>query len=232
MAQLFRFPGIERTSLPFRAELVRLAARLRLDPNGLAAVMSRESGFDPGNWNDLCERRAARGLGSLDSCAVGLIQFMPDTARRLGTTVRELSKMADWEQLAFVEKFYRPHAGRLHSPGDFAMATFNPAHIGKPAEFVLYLDGDKGYEQNRGLDLDKDGAIRVGDVTAGIEATYAAAALRVPLEVDETIPLPLAVPAPAEAAAVASCSSLPSAPPASSFSDEVDTVPDTERPKP
>jgi hypothetical protein len=194
MATLMRFPGIERTSLEFRAELLRVADRLSLDANKIAAVISLESGFDPANWNDFCEAEARAGKRKLESCAIGLIQFMPDTARRLGTTSLALSRMGDAEQLEFVEAFFRPFAGRLRTPGDYYMAVFNPAHVGKPTTFVLYEQGSKGYEQNHGLDRDKDGRITVGDVTQSIESRYAAGASREPLEVDETIPLGGAAP--------------------------------------
>ena len=179
MASLLRFPGIERTSLPFRAELVRIGDRLSLDPDGMSAVMSQESGYDPAIVNKV-------------SGATGLIQFMPSTAELLGTTTAALRRMGDAQQLTYVEKFFRPFAGRLETPGDFYMATFQPAHVGKDPGFVLFSEGEIGYTQNAGLDRDRDGRITVGDVTATIEARYMAARARPPLEVDETIPLALA----------------------------------------
>jgi hypothetical protein len=190
--------------LPFRAELVRLAARLNLDPDGLSAVMSLESGYDPAAVNLDCLNRLKRPSSQ---CATGLIQFMPDTARRLGTTVDALRRMGDAEQLEYVEKFFRPFAGRLQTPGDFYIATFMPAHVGKDPGFVLFEEGESGYAQNSGLDRDRDGRITIGDVTAAIEARYAQGRARPPLEVDETIPLAGA--GPTEAPAASDSSSLP-----------------------
>ena len=194
MFSLLQFDNFEKTSDTFRRELVRMGGRLRLDPNGISGVISLESGYDPSNWNNQCEQEIASGkkAGPVEAkCAVGLIQFMPDTARNLGTTSLELSKMSAVEQLAYVEKFFRPYAGRLDTPSDFYMAVFNPANIGKSSSFILYRRGSEGYRQNQGFDKNGQGVITVGDVTRSIEAAFARALKRPTVEVDETIAVPL-----------------------------------------
>jgi hypothetical protein len=162
-----------------------MADRLLLDPDGISAVMSLESGYNPQAVNQLCMKEK----GNADQCATGLIQFMPETARHLGTSVHDLRGMSAVEQLVFVERFYRPFAGKLKTPGDYYMATFMPAHVGKPASTVLFVKGSAGYRQNAGLDRDQNGQITVGDVTRVIDQRFAEAKTKPTIEVDVTIPL-------------------------------------------
>jgi hypothetical protein len=190
--QLLQTKGIERTSQAFREELVRVAERLRTNPNFLAAVMSNESGFDPSATNPV-------------GGATGLIQWMPTIAPVFGTTTDELRCMTDFEQLAYVEKFYRGHAGNIDSAGTAYMLTFLPAFAHKPDDFVLgekdstevlYGSTTKGklYTQNRGFDREGKGYFDVGDVKAKAEGTYRAAVSRGPL-VEEGTPHPKEDPA-------------------------------------
>lgn len=194
MTQILALRGIEKTSNAFRAELVRVADRLGLDPSFLGAVMANESGFNPQATNPQ--------VG-----ATGLIQFMPGTAEILGTTTTALRGMSDIQQLFYVEKFYRMVGARAHIrrdvPGDYYMATFMPAFVGAPPDTILFDRDDpdpqkaKGYQQNKGLDVDRDGKIQVRDVWAVIDGIVAAAKARPPIEVDmSNTPLPQPVPGP------------------------------------
>lgn len=179
--ELLNVPGMGETSAEFRCELIQVARRLGTDPNYLATIMSLESGLDPSIRNVWCMQNKDCAPSC---CATGLIQFMPSTARALGTTTDELALMSDYEQLVYVEKFYRPYAERLTSVGDVYMATFLPALVGEPPETVLGRQGDpavlpgtslsyaKIYEQNAGFDRDKDGVITIGDVTSSAENRY------------------------------------------------------------
>jgi len=151
----------------FATALQAVADRLGLDPNYIGAVMSLESGFNP-------SARNANGG------AVGLIQFMPATATALGTSSSALAQMTAIEQLPFVEAFYRQagRAIRREEPGDYYMATFLPAFVGKPKDFILATKGEQIYDQNSGLDADGDGTLTVGDVTQKIETRVAQATAR------------------------------------------------------
>lgn len=172
---------LEKTSPEFRAELVKMAGTLGLNPSFIAAVMARESGFNPQAVNPFTK-------------ATGLIQFMPNTAKVLGTTVEALFGMTAIGQLFFVHKYFKPFAGKLTTPGDYYMAVFMPAHIGKPPETVLFSAGQKGYEQNKVFDTEKKGTILVKDVTRAIETTIADAQKRPPIVVDS----PKVSPAPSQ----------------------------------
>ncbi len=167
---LLDLPGLrtrESAEPGFAAALSAVADSLGLDPSYIGAVMSNESGFHPDAVNK-------------DTNATGLIQFMPDTAKLLGTTVQALRSMTAVEQLDYVRAFYAKTGRAIHRdvPGDYYMATFLPAFVGKPPGFVLARKGQPIYDQNKGLDADGDGTLTVGDVTKKIENTVAAARTR------------------------------------------------------
>ncbi len=122
--------GLDKQSPRFREELVRMAHRLGLDPSAIAGVMSIESGFGPAAVNP-------------HTRATGLIQFMPSTAKMLGTSVEELATMSALDQLVFVERYFSPLASRIKSEADHYIAVFMPAHIGEPLSRVLFRRGEK-----------------------------------------------------------------------------------------
>lgn len=110
------------------------------------------------------------------SGATGLIQFMPSTAKSLGTTTADLSRMTVVQQLNYVYKYFRPFKGRLKGLGDLYMAILWPAAVGKPDTFVLWDKNSRPttYRQNAGLDVDRDGEITRGEALVRVRA-YAAA---------------------------------------------------------
>ena len=151
----------------FDSKLQKVANSLGVDKKHLIAIMKAESGMDPAAVND-------------HSNATGLIQFMPKTARLLGTTVEELKKMSAVDQLDYVYRYYRMVGVQPGmDAGDLYMATFMPAAVGKPDNFVLGArNSDKKlfglnqgliYSQNSSLDRDGDGFITVGDVKSRVE---------------------------------------------------------------
>jgi peptidoglycan hydrolase-like protein with peptidoglycan-binding domain len=153
--KLIGIRGIEKTSQAFRDKVVQIAERLDTNPNFLMAVMSFESGgtFSPSVPN------------SAGSGAVGLIQFMPATARGLGTTSEKLATMTAEAQLDFVEKHFMPFKGRLKTIEDTYMAVLLPKAVGKGSAFVLFQSPSVAFNQNKGLDIDRDGRVTVSDAT-------------------------------------------------------------------
>lgn len=95
------------------------------------------------------------------SGAVGLIQFMPDTAKSLGTTTAALAKMSAVQQLDWVYRYFLPYKGKLKNIEDLYMAILWPRAVGKPLDYVLWSKANRPttYRQNSGLDIDKDGVI-------------------------------------------------------------------------
>ncbi len=86
-----KLPVTGRTEIKERIKGV--STRLGIDPNWLMAVMHFESRLNPGAVNPY-------------SGATGLIQFMPQTAKSLGTTTEALKTMGFAGQLPYVERYY------------------------------------------------------------------------------------------------------------------------------
>jgi hypothetical protein len=140
-----------KVSETFKARVLWIADALDCSPDDLMACMHWESG---GTFR--ADIKNAAGSG-----ATGLIQFMPSTARGLGTTVALLAKMSAEDQLRYVYEYFKPFAGRLNNLGDLYMAILWPKGVGKPDHFVLF---DKAktpttFRQNAGLDVNKDGLV-------------------------------------------------------------------------
>lgn len=106
------------------------------------------------------------------SGATGLIQFMPATAKGLGTTVEKLAAMTPEDQLNFVWKYFAPYKGRLKTLSDIYMAILWPAAVGKPESFVLWDRGERPttYRQNAGLDVNADGRITKAEAAGKVAA--------------------------------------------------------------
>ncbi len=142
----------------FLKKVINVSDTLGLkNPNHLMAVMYKESGFNP---------KARNG----DTLATGLIQFMPATASALNTNVNALYNMSNVEQLDYVLKYYQlikkwTHKN-LYTYEDLYLATFFPAALGKPDDYILKtskLSAGIIAAQNPGIDLDKNHIITVGE---------------------------------------------------------------------
>lgn len=142
-AQATRMHGPE-----FTQRVREMATRLGVRPEWILAVMKNESGMDP---------RARNANGG----ATGLIQFMPSTARSLGTTTDALRNMSAMQQLNYVERFFQPFAGRIQSGSDMYMATFWPAGVGKPDSYNI--GGAEVARANPIFDLNRNGQITAGE---------------------------------------------------------------------
>ncbi|WP_275752234.1 transglycosylase SLT domain-containing protein [Hoeflea sp. YIM 152468] len=149
-----------RVSPGFKRKTIAVAHRLRMDPDHLMAIMAFETGrsFDPAVTN-------LAGSG-----ATGLIQFMPATARALGTTTAALAGMTALDQLDYVEKYLAPHAGRIGDLPSAYMAVLYPRAVDKPSGFVLFRKGSKAYKLNRGLDVNSNGQVTKAEAAAKVSA--------------------------------------------------------------
>ena len=140
----------------FKKKLEKVASALGVKSSDLLAIMKQESGVNPQAVNPTSNAR-------------GLIQFMPSTARMLGTTVDEIYKMDGVQQLDYVYKYFKMTGVGDGSLGDLYMAVFMPKYVGYPDNFILGGSGLPGfagkvYAQNAGLDRNRDGTITVADV--------------------------------------------------------------------
>lgn len=139
----------------FVAKVRAISAALSIKPDWLMAVMHRESGLD-------------HRIQNQKSKATGLIQFMPSTAKALGTTVDALRAMSNVEQLDYVYKYFAPQKGRIRSYSDLYLVTFYPYALRQSDDFVLGSEvsparAKKVRDQNQGIDLNKDGVITKGE---------------------------------------------------------------------
>lgn len=160
-----------RVSPDFRNKVISICADLGIPPDWLMACMYFESGLNP------------QAVNKAGSGATGLIQFMPSTARSLGTSTELLAAMSGIDQLAYVWKYFRHWAGLLHTLEDVYMTILWPSAIGKPDDYPLF-DRDKmpkTYGQNAGLDDDRNGVDEPTDHDGKISKWEASACVRAAL---------------------------------------------------
>lgn len=155
----------KKVSRTFKQHVARISRELLMPVDGpdyLMACMAFETG----------ETFRADIKNAAGSGATGLIQFMPATAKGLGTTTDHLASMAPEDQLHFVYKYFEPFRGRLNSLGDVYMAILWPAGVEKPDDWVLWEKGSRPttYRQNSGLDVDGDKRITKGEAVSKVRA--------------------------------------------------------------
>lgn len=127
---------------------------LDIQPDWLVGVMYFESKLNPAAVNPV-------------TGATGLIQFMPATAKALGTTTEALKNMSAYEQMVYVYNYLKPYTGRMRSLVDVYFAVFFPKAIGASRNTVLQTSKLKAStiaKQNPIFDTNKDMAITVGEV--------------------------------------------------------------------
>lgn len=155
-----------KVSQTFCDRTIWIGQDLGVDPSYLMACMAFETG----------RKFTANVKNAGGSGAVGLIQFMPQTAAGLGTSTEALAKMTAEDQLRYVWKYFERWSGKLKNLGDVYMAIIWPVGVGKPDSHVLFRkDGDrpKTYLANKGLDINLDGQITRKETLAKIEAHLA-----------------------------------------------------------
>lgn len=139
-----------KVSCDFRKKVVEICKELwpndyKNMANNLMAVMAWETGetFSPSKKNP-------------KSSATGLIQFMADTAEKLGTTTTKLAKMTGVEQLEYVKKYFLPLKGKKLEFVDFYLQVLFPASMGKPDNHVVFSIDGRGLNEN-----DRNYALRI-----------------------------------------------------------------------
>lgn len=140
-----------KVSPMFKERVIWIADNLGCSPDDLMACMAWESG----------ETFRADVKNAAGSGATGLIQFMPSTAKGLGTSVEALARMTAEDQLKYVYSYFKPYVGRLRNLGDLYMAILWPKGIGQPDSYVLFDRNKtpKTFRQNAGLDVNGDGLV-------------------------------------------------------------------------
>ena len=104
--------------------------------------------------------------------AVGLIQFIPSTAKNvLHTTTSHLASLSAVEQLNYVDKYLATclKEGGKYSAGELYTAVYMPANVGKE---VVASPSIGGYYGNEGLDLNKDGKTTKTELAQKVHTKY------------------------------------------------------------
>lgn len=122
----------------FAQEIAKTASHIGVPAMWLADVMAKEGKFDPGIKN-------YGGSG-----ATGLIQFMPETASWLGTSVSALAQMDRIEQMKWVRKYFDKMGFSKKMKNIYALVgAIWAGNIDKPnrldPSFARWSDGDTDF---------------------------------------------------------------------------------------
>lgn len=150
-------------AMSFEQKVREVAEELEVAPEWLMAVMYSESKFDAAVMNH-------RGSG-----AVGLIQWMPTTAKELGVSISELKALSHVEQLDYVYKYLdsvRKRYRNYDSLTDLYLAILYPRALQGDYCYTLYANPSKKYKQNIGLDENKDGRVTVSDIDKRMQRIF------------------------------------------------------------
>jgi tape measure domain-containing protein len=166
----------------------KLTATKTRSAENLAKLMQREPGFKPKliagaqkrgiNPDDLLNVMAVETAGSFNpgiknptSSASGLIQFMAETAKALGTTTELLRQMSATQQLDYVFKYFdKFFAGRDLSTQGAVYAAVGAGKVGSSDNSVLMTRSSRGYAGNAATwDPNRDGIVRQGEMAAAAQ---------------------------------------------------------------
>jgi hypothetical protein len=116
----------------FAKKLRHIGALLGVNPDDLLKVMYFETKgtLDPSIQNSIG--------------ATGLIQFMPDTAKGLGTTVDNLKKMSASDQLHYVYEYYKKIVKPGMTAADIYLATLLPVSLKMKPSTIVAKKNDHG----------------------------------------------------------------------------------------
>lgn len=151
----------------FYNKVIDIAKKVKCSPNDLMALMYSECSLNPAKVNS-------------SSQATGLIQFMPKTAKSLGTSVEALRKMPAEQQLQYVEKYLvaqKKTAGFSNDTtldaGTLYALTYLPKYAKQEVLATKANDSKGHYSQNKGLDANKDGKITKTELGNRLKSYYA-----------------------------------------------------------
>ena len=145
------------TDKAFIDKVKSVASTINANYIDLLACMANETGatFDPGIVNSIG--------------ATGLIQFIPNTAKGLGTTTDALKDLSRVDQMDWVLKFFQSLGLNKKAPTpklqDLYLCIYWPAAVGKPDDFIVNAADSKQAQQNKGLQA-ADGSITCASVGA------------------------------------------------------------------
>jgi hypothetical protein len=144
----------------------RIVAGAGYDPVAVAGIIERESAK---TWSPSVRGSNAFTSEPVYKYAVGLLQFSPDTCRKLGSNTAAFAAMSFLEQVAYIPKYYALFGGpsKFTRPADYYAAGWGSG-VGAPDSYVLAVKGDRKYAANANLDRDNSGDITIGDLSGSL----------------------------------------------------------------
>lgn len=152
----------------FRSKLLEISKELSIDPNYIMACIALETG-----------KTFRTDIKNAGSSATGLIQFMDNTAKDLGTSTRQLRAMDHVEQMEYVKKYFKMQADNVGVPTeewtleDVYYSIFRPKTILLGPNDIVYQrsDGDY-YSKNLYHDRNNDGKITKNEIAENIRINF------------------------------------------------------------
>lgn len=145
---------IKENKSAFIAKVVEVAMYLGVKPEHLMFLMWFETAHT-------LDHRITNSIG-----ATGLIQFMPSTAKGLGTTTYALRHMSNVDQLEYVKKHLSFARGRYKDFVDLYCGIFWPAAVGKPDSYRI--TSDRVAQQNPLFDINRDRDIEKSEIRTAL----------------------------------------------------------------
>lgn len=133
----------------FLDKLDEISDYLEFSRSWLLVIMYYESGI-------------STNIVNAKSGATGLIQFMPSTAQRLGTSTQALAKMTGTQQLEYVKKYFEIIKGKAKQFSDVYLFNFAGAFTepSKADENYILSQGDSALYHSK---YGKDGILTVAE---------------------------------------------------------------------
>lgn len=135
-----------------REKIRWICSELNINEEDLYRIIKFESGGNPKAVNPITK-------------ATGLIQFMPSTAKGLGTTVEEIYNMSTIEQLEYVYLYLKPISEKynLDTRVRLYLAVLSPMSLS--GNNIIASSTTKAYQYNSSLDINQDGYITISDIS-------------------------------------------------------------------
>jgi hypothetical protein len=159
----------------FENKVRQVAKKLDIPPEWLMSVMYSESRFN------------AKAENFKGSGAIGLIQFMPTTAKDMGTSVQYIKQLEHIDQLEYVYRYLqavRVKYGEYRTLTDLYLAILYPRAREGEMCYSLYENPTKAYKQNVGLDEDKDGKVTVNDIDKRMRRVFGPAYVKEKIKIN------------------------------------------------
>lgn len=157
-----KIPKVVSDKIARYPKFKEVSSKLGISPVWLYYIIQKESGWNPQAVN-------------VNGGATGLIQFMPATAKGLGTSTAQLLLMDVNGQLDYVYKYLAPFKSRLNNISDLYLSVFYPYAAGKSDSYIIGSEKSMNYaklvakQNNPKWDLDKNSVLTKGEFKKAVK---------------------------------------------------------------